>query len=147
MKVVLGVFEIEGEWKGIVVGRRRKEVEELGWCWRKYFRVVWIEGKVGGGEKVCGRKEFVSEGRMGVVMGRKLVSEGIEIKELMMVMMVDNRVNIIEVIEGVGRVRDGGVCYVLCRKKSWGGRNGKGELGGIKEGCIREEVGELYGVE
>ncbi|KAB7249543.1 hypothetical protein GBC66_11280, partial [Bifidobacterium longum] len=65
----------------------------------------------------------------------------------MMVIMLDNRLNIIELIQGVGRLRDGGLCYLLSRKNSWAARNRKGELPPIKEGCITEQVREFYGLE
>ncbi|CAI4701693.1 CLN_G0043930.mRNA.1.CDS.1 [Saccharomyces cerevisiae] len=61
--------------------------------------------------------------------------------------MLDNRLNIIELIQGVGRLRDGGLCYLLSRKNSWAARNRKGELPPIKEGCITEQVREFYGLE
>ncbi|KAF4004101.1 DEAD/DEAH box helicase family protein [Saccharomyces cerevisiae] len=47
----------------------------------------------------------------------------------------------------VGRLRDGGLCYLLSRKNSWAARNRKGELPPIKEGCITEQVREFYGLE
>ncbi|QHB09782.1 hypothetical protein SCEN_K00100 [Saccharomyces cerevisiae] len=84
---------------------------------------------------------------MQVLIGTKLVTEGIDIKQLMMVIMLDNRLNIIELIQGVGRLRDGGLCYLLSRKNSWAARNRKGELPPIKEGCITEQVREFYGLE
>ncbi|KAF4000853.1 Helicase conserved C-terminal domain family protein [Saccharomyces cerevisiae] len=84
---------------------------------------------------------------MRVLIGTKLVTEGIDIKQLMMVIMLDNRLNIIELIQGVGRLRDGGLCYLLSRKNSWAARNRKGELPPIKEGCITEQVREFYGLE
>ena len=84
--------------------------------------VVWIHGKLGAAEKVSRTKEFVTDGSMRVLIGTKLVTEGIDIKQLMMVIMLDNRLNIIELIQGVGRLRDGGLCYLLSRKKQLGGK-------------------------
>ena len=102
---------------------------------------------MGAAEKVSRTKEFVTDGSMRVLIGTKLVTEGIDIKQLMMVIMLDNRLNIIELIQGVGRLRDGGLCYLLSRKNSWAARNRKGELPPIKEGCITEQVREFYGLE
>ena len=62
---------------------------------------------MGAAEKVSRTKEFVTDGSMQVLIGTKLVTEGIDIKQLMMVIMLDNRLNIIELIQGVGRLRDG----------------------------------------
>ncbi|PTN18714.1 Y' element ATP-dependent helicase [Saccharomyces cerevisiae] len=140
LKLLLALFEIEPESKAIVVASTTNEVEELACSWRKYFRVVWIHGKLGAAEKVSRTKEFVTDGSMRVLIGTKLVTEGIDIKQLMMVIMLDNRLNIIELIQGVGRLRDGGLCYLLSRKNSWAARNRKGELPPIKEGCITEQV-------
>ena len=147
LKLLLALFEIEPESKAIVVASTTNEVEELACSWRKYFRVVWIHGKLGAAEKVSRTKEFVTDGSMQVLIGTKLVTEGIDIKQLMMVIMLDNRLNIIELIQGVGRLRDGGLCYLLSRKNSWAARNRKGELPPIKEGCITEQVREFYGLE
>ncbi|KAF4002623.1 DEAD/DEAH box helicase family protein [Saccharomyces cerevisiae] len=147
LKLLLALFEIEPESKAIVVASTTNEVEELACSWRKYFRVVWIHGKLGAAEKVSRTKEFVTDGSMRVLIGTKLVTEGIDIKQLMMVIMLDNRLNIIELIQGVGRLRDGGLCYLLSRKNSWAARNRKGELPPIKEGCITEQVREFYGLE
>ncbi|CAD6605483.1 HN1_G0052270.mRNA.1.CDS.1 [Saccharomyces cerevisiae] len=147
LKLLLALFEIEPESKAIVVASTTNEVEELACSWRKYFRVVWIHGKLGAAEKVSRTKEFVTDGSMRVLIGTKLVTEGIDIKQLMMVIMLDNRLNIIELIQGVGRLRDGGLCYLLSRKNSWAARNRKGELSPIKEGCITEQVREFYGFE
>ncbi|CAH1829344.1 unnamed protein product [Saccharomyces cerevisiae] len=139
LKLLLALFESEPESKAIVVASTTNEVEELACSWRKYFRVVWIHGKLGAAEKVSRTKEFVTDGSMQVLIGTKLVTEGIDIKQLMMVIMLDNRLNIIELIQGVGRLRDGGLCYLLSRKNSWAARNRKGELPPIKEGCITEQ--------
>ncbi|KAM5426869.1 Y' element ATP-dependent helicase protein 1 copy 3 [Saccharomyces cerevisiae] len=147
LKLLLALFEIEPESKAIVVASTTNEVEELACSWRKYFRVVWIHGKLGAAEKVSRTKEFVTDGSMRVLIGTKLVTEGIDIKQLMMVIMLDNRPNIIELIQGVGRLRDGGLCYLLSGKNSWAARNRKGELPPIKEGCITEQVREFYGLE
>ncbi|KAF1905676.1 LOW QUALITY PROTEIN: Y' element ATP-dependent helicase protein 1 copy 2, partial [Saccharomyces cerevisiae] len=147
LKLLLALFESEPESKAIVVASTTNEVEELACSWRKYFRVVWIHGKLGAAEKVSRTKEFVTDGSMQVLIGTKLVTEGIDIKQLMMVIMLDNRLNIIELIQGVGRLRDGGLCYLLSRKNSWAARNRKGELPPIKEGCITEQVREFYGLE
>ena len=147
LKLLLALFESEPESKAIVVASTTNEVEELACSWRKYFRVVWIHGKLGAAEKVSRTKEFVTDGSMRVLIGTKLVTEGIDIKQLMMVIMLDNRLNIIELIQGVGRLRDGGLCYLLSRKNSWAARNRKGELPPIKEGCITEQVREFYGLE
>ncbi|CAD6626824.1 SX2_G0036110.mRNA.1.CDS.1 [Saccharomyces cerevisiae] len=147
LKLLLALFEIEPESKAIVVASTTSQVEELACSWRKYFRVVWIHGKLGAAEKVSRTKEFVTDGSMRVLIGTKLVTEGIDIKQLMMVIMLDNRLNIIELIQGVGRLRDGGLCYLLSRKNSWAARNRKGELPPIKEGCITEQVREFYGLE
>ena len=107
LKLLLALFESEPESKAIVVASTTNEVEELACSWRKYFRVVWIHGKLGAAEKVSRTKEFVTDGSMRVLIGTKLVTEGIDIKQLMMVIMLDNRLNIIELIQGVGRLRDG----------------------------------------
>ena len=148
LKLLLALFESEPESKAIVVASTTNQVEELACSWRKYFRlVVWIHGKLGAAEKVSRTKEFVTDGSMRVLIGTKLVTEGIDIKQLMMVIMLDNRLNIIELIQGVGRLRDGGLCYLLSRKNSWAARNRKGELPPIKEGCITEQVREFYGLE
>ena len=147
LKLLLALFESEPESKAIVVASTTNEVEELACSWRKYFRVVWIHGKLGAAEKVSRTKEFVTDGSMQVLIGTKLVTEGIDIKQLMMVIMLDNRLNIIELIQDVGRLRDGGLCYLLSRKNSWAARNRKGELPPIKEGCITEQVREFYGLE
>ncbi|KZV10966.1 hypothetical protein WN66_07031 [Saccharomyces cerevisiae] len=147
LKLLLALFESEPESKAIVVASTTNEMEELACSWRKYFRVVWIHGKLGAAEKVSRTKEFVTDGSMQVLIGTKLVTEGIDIKQLMMVIMLDNRLNIIELIQGVGRLRDGGLCYLLSRKNSWAARNRKGELPPIKEGCITEQVREFYGLE
>ncbi|EDN64514.1 hypothetical protein SCY_4013, partial [Saccharomyces cerevisiae YJM789] len=147
LKLLLALFEIEPESKAIVVASTTNQVEELACSWREYFRVVWIHGKLGAAEKVSRTEKFVTDGSMRVLIGTKLVTEGIDIKELMMVITLDNRLNIIELIQGVGRLRDGGLCYLLSRKNSWATRNRGGELSPIKEGCITEQVREFYGLE
>ncbi|CAD6469000.1 Y55_G0002720.mRNA.1.CDS.1 [Saccharomyces cerevisiae] len=147
LKLLLALFEIEPESKAIVVASTTNQVEELACSWREYFRVVWIHGKLGAAEKVSRTEEFVTDGSMRVLIRTKLVTEEIDIKELKMVIMLDNRLNIIELIQGVGRLRDGGLCYLLSRKNSWAARNRKGVLSPIKEGCITEQVREFYGLE
>ena len=82
--------------------------------------VVWIHGKLGAAEKVSRTKEFVTDGSMRVLIGTKLVTEGIDIKQLMMVIMLDNRLNIIELIQGVGRLRDGGGSVIYYLEKTVG---------------------------
>ncbi|KAF4001148.1 DEAD/DEAH box helicase family protein [Saccharomyces cerevisiae] len=52
LKLLLALFESEPESKAIVVASTTNEVEELACSWRKYFRVVWIHGKLGAAEKV-----------------------------------------------------------------------------------------------
>ncbi|KAF4000517.1 Helicase conserved C-terminal domain family protein [Saccharomyces cerevisiae] len=106
LKLLLALFEIEPESKAIVVASTTNEVEELACSWRKYFRVVWIHGKLGAAEKVSRTKEFVTDGSMRVLIGTKLVTEGIDIKQLMMVIMLDNRLNIIELIQGYASSMD-----------------------------------------
>ncbi|KAF4003499.1 hypothetical protein FOB22_003517 [Saccharomyces cerevisiae] len=61
LKLLLALFESEPESKAIVVASTTNEVEELACSWRKYFRVVWIHGKLGAAEKVSRTKEFVTD--------------------------------------------------------------------------------------
>ena len=147
LRLLLALFEIEPQSKAIVVASTTNQVEELACSWREYFRVVWMHGKLGAAEKVSRTEEFVTDDSMRVLIGTKLVTEGIDIKKLMMVIMLDNRLNIVELIQGVGRLRGGGLCYLLSRKNSWAARNRRGELPPIKEGCISEQVREFYGLE
>ena len=130
----------------MVIASTTNQVEELVCCWREFSG--WYGCTRGWVCRDTSHAEtFVTDDSMRVLIGTNLVTEGFDIKKLMMVLPLDNRLNTVELIQGVGRIIGRGLFYLLSRKNNWAARNRRGEFSPIKEGCISEQVREFYGLE
>lgn len=132
----------------VAVGSRRK-VEELSEEWNEHFRITWTHGHLKTGEKIGRIRSFMADKNSQVLLGTKLVTEGIDIRNLRMVIMMDCRPSIIEFIQAAGRLRSSGMFYLLS------GTGARGESGEeksdhpavplLEEGCVDEQMAEFYG--
>ncbi|QLQ79355.1 hypothetical protein HG537_0B07030 [Torulaspora globosa] len=85
-----------------------------------------------------------------VLLGTKLVTEGIDIRNLRMVIMMDCRPSIIEFIQAAGRLRSSGMFYLLsgtgARGESAEGKSDHPAVPLLEEGCVDEQMASFYGL-
>jgi len=95
--------------KVIVVCSRKVTVESL------HFQCAyeWVHGDLPADEKVRRSKRFIEDPGCRVLVGTKLVSEGIDIRAVKLVILVDYLPTVGEYIQTAGRLREGGVCMAL----------------------------------
>ncbi|SJM88765.1 uncharacterized protein ZBIST_4954 [Zygosaccharomyces bailii] len=122
LKLLLALFEIEPQSKAMVIASTTNQVEELVCCWREYFRVVLMHERLGL------QRYFSCRNVCRVVIGTNSATKGIDIKELRMVIVFDNKIKIIELIHRAGRLRHEGLFYQLSRKNIWMAKTHRGEL-------------------
>ncbi|QLQ79361.1 hypothetical protein HG537_0B07160 [Torulaspora globosa] len=88
----------------------------------------------------------MNDGSKRLLIGTKLVAEGISIPTLKMVILIDFRPNILEFIQMIGRLRNAGLCSIL-----------KGEYGipefpepglpAIQDTCLAAQIRKFYNLE
>ena len=94
-------------------------------------------------EKAERADSFIRDQKKSVLLKTKLATEGIDVRELKMVIMVDYKPTIIEFIQAGGRLRTSGMLYVLLDPKTYFKRE-KSDIGPIDFTCT--QISQFYGL-
>lgn len=139
------LFEVSPHAKAIVILNSIDRIIDLAFQWEPYFKVVWVHGKLSHAEKIARTQKFMSDSSTRVLLGTKLVSEGIDIKGLKMVLLLDFMPNVLEFVQAAGRLRAPGICCLLAKKH----RPERSEcdlVRPLKVSCLKKQVAEFYGL-
>ncbi|CCD23433.1 DEAD/DEAH box helicase NDAI_0B03990 [Naumovozyma dairenensis CBS 421] len=127
-------MEYDTKSKVIIVCKEKVTVEKL------YFRQdsEWVHGDLPSEEKIKKSRRFIEDEKCRIMIGTKLVSEGIDIKGVKLVIMLDYLPSIGEYIQTAGRLREGGVCLSYWTKRSVQTCSVKPDV------CITKQVSKFY---
>ncbi|CCD26579.1 DEAD/DEAH box helicase NDAI_0I00100 [Naumovozyma dairenensis CBS 421] len=133
-KLVDRFMEYDTKSKVIIVCKEKVTVEKL------YFRQdsEWVHGDLPSEEKIKKSRRFIEDDKCRIMIGTKLVSEGIDIKAVKLVIMLDYLPSIGEYIQTAGRLREGGVCLSYWTKRSVQTCSVKPDV------CIIKQVSKFY---
>ncbi|SCW00255.1 LAFE_0C00144g1_1 [Lachancea fermentati] len=146
LELLKSLFALEPHSKAIVAVGRRALVGELAIEWNRYFNILWIHGSLSSEEKTRRTQTFINDGSMRVLIGTKLVSEGIDVKELRMVLIVDYLPQIGEYIQCAGRLRSNGFCSLVLNNDELPSPSQRERDGSMTLGCITSQIRRFYGL-
>lgn len=96
-------------------------------------------------EKANRADSFIRDQKKSVLLKTKLATEGIDVRELKMVIMVDYKPTIIEFIQAGGRLRTSGMLYVLLDPKTDFKRE-KSDIAPIDFTCPSTQISKFHGL-
>ncbi|CCD22243.1 uncharacterized protein NDAI_0A00850 [Naumovozyma dairenensis CBS 421] len=128
--------------KVIIVCREKSTVELLGAV--TFCDSIWVHGDLPTEVKVKKTQDFIQDSSKRILIGTKLVSEGIDIPEVKMVLIVDYLPSVGEYIQTAGRLRQGGLCYTYWTRRSVC-EDDKQQVDPQK--CITDQVSKFYGLD
>ncbi|CCD23183.1 uncharacterized protein NDAI_0B01490 [Naumovozyma dairenensis CBS 421] len=102
------------------------------------MNMTGFDGDLPSEEKIRKSKRFIEDEKCRIMIGTKLVSEGIDIKAVKLVIMHDYLPSIWEYIQTAGRLREGGVCLSYWTKRSVQTCSVKPDV------CIIKQVSKFY---
>ncbi|QLQ82248.1 hypothetical protein HG537_0G05040 [Torulaspora globosa] len=117
-KLLKGLFRYDPSAKAVVLTGSKRMVEWLASEWELDFRMVWIHGDLTTSEKVRRAESFIQDDSKRILLGTKLATEGIDVRGLKMVIMIDYQPSIIEFLQAGGRLRSSGMFYILLDSKN-----------------------------
>lgn len=94
----------------VVVGTTQM-VEELASEWEDHFDLVWKHGKLTTLDKALRTQSFIREKGKRVLLGTKLVPEGIDVRKMKMMIMLNHVPNMIQFMQQQAAVHYGGLDY------------------------------------
>lgn len=115
VSVVRRFLELMHNKKIIVVTSTIPVVLELAQMIYGVQEPIWIHGKLISKEKINIYSEFSENPKKRVLIGTKLISEGIDIANLGAIVMCDYISSITVMIQNAGRLRRGGNCFISGR--------------------------------
>ncbi|QLL32487.1 hypothetical protein HG536_0C06580 [Torulaspora globosa] len=146
-KLLKALFACEPHARAVVAVGSRRKVEDLSEEWKEHFRIAWTNGHISSGERI---RSFLADKNSQVLLGTKLVTQGIDVRNLQMVIMMDYRPSIIEFIQAAGRLRSSGLFYLLSSARA------RGEAGErvsdhpavplLEDGCVDKQMAAFYGL-
>lgn len=107
------LFEAEPDAKAVMVFSTIKAVTEAFGILGQKINTAFVHGDLTTEEKVRRVQLFLQDNRQRVLMGTKLVGEGLDVASLRMVLLVDYQPRVAEYIQCVGRVRGYGIAVAL----------------------------------
>ncbi|CCK70277.1 uncharacterized protein KNAG_0D05400, partial [Huiozyma naganishii CBS 8797] len=126
--------------KVILVCRTREHAKILAVDLAKH-RPLCVHGELTGASKEQTMRSFIQDPVKRVLIGTKLVSEGIDVQDLLLVLLVDYLPSIGEYVQMAGRLRKGGLCAVL-----WSSGSSFGDQGELRPGCLTPQLNRFYGL-
>lgn len=119
-------------------------VQQLASEWEQDFRIVWIHGELATSEKVKRAESFPRDGNVNVLVGTKIATEGIDVRELRMVIMIEYLPTIIEFLQAGGRLRSIGMLHVLLNLNNIYSRRNSDSTP-MKLSCSAALIAQFYG--
>ncbi|CAI7425386.1 CRE_collapsed_G0044940.mRNA.1.CDS.1 [Saccharomyces cerevisiae] len=144
-KLLKSLFMYEPQAKAVVLLNSKWMVEWLAKEWELDFKIVWIHGELKASEKAKRADSFIRNQKENVLLGTKLATEGIDVRELKMVILVDYKPTIIEFLQAGGRLRTSGMLYVLLDPKTDFKRE-KSDIAPIDFTCPSTQISQFYGL-
>lgn len=145
VKLLKSLFKCRPDSKAIVMVNQTDLVETLAREWKDVFEIIWVHGKLPTVEKAARAQRFMNDGSKQLMIGTKLVTEGISISNLKMVIIINLRPSVLEFIQAAGRLRESGVCYLLRGEGRYSDFQDP-RLPPITESCLSAQIGDFYGL-
>ncbi|GMM57371.1 Y' element ATP-dependent helicase [Maudiozyma humilis] len=111
--VVRRFLELVDKQKVIIVTSTVPAVLALGRLTYDGEEPVWVHGKLSSQEKISRFSEFCENPKKRVLIGTKLISEGVDVANLGAIVMCDYVPSITGMIQAAGRLRKGGNCFIF----------------------------------
>ncbi|QLL32488.1 hypothetical protein HG536_0D00100 [Torulaspora globosa] len=146
VKMLRGLFKRRPNSKAIVVVNEISLVEALASEWAPLFNLVWVHGNLSSEQKAARARSFMNDGSKELLIGTKLVTEGISIASLKMVIIINFSPNILEFIQMIGRLRESGLCFLLRGEGRYPSYNDP-LLPAVKEACLAAQIRKFYNLE
>ncbi|QLQ80659.1 hypothetical protein HG537_0E00100 [Torulaspora globosa] len=143
-KLLKGLFQYEPSAKAVVLTASKGMVEWLASEWELDFRMVWIHGGLTTSEKVRRAESFIKDDSKSILLGTKLATEGIDVHELRMAIMIDYQPSIIEFLQAGGRLRSSGMLHILLDDKN-NSRKKFSDSIPMEFSCPNAQIAQFYG--
>ncbi|CCK72632.1 uncharacterized protein KNAG_0K02690 [Huiozyma naganishii CBS 8797] len=98
-----------------------------------------VHGRMSGADKEQIMRRFIQDPAKRVLVGTKLVSEGIDVQSLALVILVDYLPSIGEFVQTAGRIRGDGLCLVL-----WSSACRNDPAKDLNPGCLTPQLNRFY---